>query len=73
MGNHEETPEIEPLTELIPPPVRSWLYGIATAIIPLLSAYGIISEQNAPLWVALAGAILATGTALAYRPTRKGD
>lgn len=73
MGNHEENHETQNLTELIPPPVRSWLYAIATALIPLLSAYGIISEQNAPLWVALAGAILATSTALAYRPTRKGD
>ena len=73
MGNHEETPETETLTELIPPPVRSWLYGIATALIPLLSTYGFISDQTAPLWIALAGAILATGTALAYRPTRKGD
>ena len=73
MGNHEETPETETLTELIPPPVRSWLYGIATAIIPLLSAYGVISDQTAPLWIALAGAIPATSTALAYRPTRKGD
>lgn len=72
MGNHEEN-ETETITELIPPPVRSWLYAIVTALIPLLSAYGIISEQTAPLWIALAGAILATGTALAYRPTRKGD
>ena len=73
MGNHEETPETETLTELIPPPVRSWLYGITTALIPLLRAYGVISDQIAPLWIALAGAILATGTALAYRPTRKGE
>lgn len=73
MGNHEETPETQNLTELIPPPVRSWLYGIATALIPLLSAYGVIRDQTAPLWIALAGAVLATGTALAYRPTRKGD
>lgn len=72
MGNHEEN-ETETIKELIPPPVRSWLYAIVTALIPLLSAYGIISEQTAPLWIALAGAILATGTALAYRPTRKGD
>ena len=73
MGNHEENPETESITELIPPPVRSWLYAIVTALIPLLSAYGVISDQIAPLWIALAGAILATGTALAYRPTRKGE
>lgn len=71
MGNHEETPETETITELIPPPIRSWLYGIATALIPLLSTYGVISDQTAPLWIALAGAVLATGTALAYRPTRQ--
>lgn len=73
MGNHEENPETETITELIPPPIRSWLYAIVTALIPLLSAYGVISDQTAPLWIALTGAILATGTALAYRPTRKGD
>ena len=74
MGNHEETSEAESIAELIPPSVRSWLYGIATALIPLLSAYGVVSDQTAPLWIALAGAILATGTALAYRPTRnKGE
>ena len=68
MGEHEN--DYKPVTDLIPPAIRTWLYGIATAIIPLLSAYGIISEQNAPLWIALAGALLATSTALAYRPTR---
>lgn len=58
------------ITDLIPASVRTWIYGIVTAAIPLLSAYGIISEHTAPLWVALAAAILASGTALAYRPTR---
>lgn len=73
MGTHENE-NASVVKEFIPAAVRSWLYGIATALIPLLSAYGLISEQSAPLWIALAGAILATGTALAYRPTRnKGD
>ncbi|WP_229770138.1 phage holin [Mobiluncus porci] len=58
------------MKQLLAPAVRSWIYGIVTAIIPILSAYGVISEQEAPLWVALAAAFLATGTALAYRPTR---
>ncbi|EFM46477.1 phage holin [Mobiluncus mulieris] len=56
--------------ELIPAPVRTWIYGIITAAIPLLTAYGLISSETAPLWLALAGALLATSTALAYRPTR---
>lgn len=62
MGKHEK--------EIISAPVRSWLYGIVTAAIPLLTAYGLLSADTAPLWIALAGSILATGTALAYRPTR---
>lgn len=74
MGEHEKEIGISGENiPLIPPSVRSWLYGIVTALIPLLSAYGVISDQTAPLWIALTGAILATGTALAYRPTRKGD
>lgn len=36
--------------EIIPAQIRTWLYGMITAAIPLLSAYGIISEQVAPLW-----------------------
>lgn len=58
-------------SELIPAEVRTWLYGIITAAIPLLTAYGLISSETAPLWLALAGALLATTTALAYRPTRE--
>lgn len=56
--------------EIIPAQIRTWLYGMITAAIPLLSAYGIISEQVAPLWVALGAALLGTTTAFAYRPTR---
>ncbi|WP_298634997.1 hypothetical protein [uncultured Mobiluncus sp.] len=56
--------------EIIPARIRTWLYGIITAAIPLLSAYGVISEQMAPLWVALGAALLGSSTAFAYRPTR---
>ncbi len=62
MAKHEK--------EFIPAPVRTWIYGIITAAIPLLTAYGVLSAETAPLWLALAGALLATSTALAYRPTR---
>lgn len=53
------------------PQVRAWLYRIATALIPLLIAYGALSESTAPLWIALAGAILSSGTAAAYTPLEK--
>ena len=60
-------------TDTIPPHVRSWLYGIATCVGPLLIAYGVIDDQTWPIWLALVGAFLGTGTALAYRPTRVDD
>ncbi|MSS45920.1 hypothetical protein FYJ43_07690 [Cutibacterium sp. WCA-380-WT-3A] len=43
---------------------RRWLYGVATAAIPLLIAVGAISDEQAPLWVALIGAVLVPGVAL---------
>lgn len=57
---------------VVPPAVRSWLYGIATAAAPLLGAYGIVADEVLPLWLALAAQLLATSTATAYRPTRIG-
>ena len=38
---------------------RTWLYGVATAIIPILVAYGLITTEHAPLWLALVAAVLA--------------
>lgn len=43
---------------------RRWLHGIALAVLPLLVAYGIISEESATLYVALIGAILVPSIAL---------
>ena len=50
---------------------RAWLYRITTAAIPLLMAYGILDGATAPLWIALAASVLATGTATAHTPTRR--
>ncbi|MEX3610079.1 hypothetical protein VVR12_03385 [Rothia sp. LK2588] len=38
--------------------VRRWGYVVAAAGIPLLVAYGIVTADKAPLWVAFAGAAL---------------
>ena len=45
---------------------RRWLYGVATALVPVATVYGLTTEaQNAAL-LALAGALLGvTGLALA--------
>lgn len=65
MSDHEKK-----TTDIIPATVRSWLYGVALAVIPILAAYGLVSDQMAPLWAAFIAAVLSTGTSFAYRPTR---
>jgi hypothetical protein len=49
----------------IPAQTRRWIYTVALAGIPLLVAFGIIEETQAPLWVAFIGAVVAPGLALA--------
>jgi hypothetical protein len=49
----------------VPAHIRRWVYGVAIAAIPLLVAFGIIEESQAPLWVALVAAVIAPGLALA--------
>lgn len=45
---------------------RKWIYSVCLTIIPLLVFYGAISEQAAPLWIALVGSILAPTMALTH-------
>ena len=37
---------------------RKWVYGIVIAALPVLAAYGILGTDDAPMWVALAAAVL---------------
>lgn len=57
----------QPLSWLTPQ-VRAWMYGIITALVPILTIYGIIDQSTAPLWLSLAASVLATSTALAHTP-----
>lgn len=43
---------------------RRWLYGISLAILPILTAYGILSEELALLYGTLLGSILVPWLAL---------
>lgn len=43
--------------------VRAWIYRVLTAAVPIVTAYGIVNEQQASLWLGLAGAVLGTGLA----------
>lgn len=42
---------------------RGWVYRVMLAALPLLVAYGILDEQTAPLWAALALAFTSSGLA----------
>jgi uncharacterized membrane protein (Fun14 family) len=50
---------------LISPKFRQWLYGVALMGVPILIVYGVVSVNDAALWLALAGAVLGQGTAFA--------
>jgi predicted outer membrane lipoprotein len=49
--------------------VRAWLYGVTLAASPLAVAYGVVTESQAGLWVALGGAVLGVTNALALANT----
>jgi hypothetical protein len=43
---------------------RKHLYMVSLAVIPLLVFYGLVSQDAAPLWIALIGAVVAPTVAL---------
>ena len=55
---------------------RKWLYGVATAAVPLAVLYGAIAPEDAPAWLALAGALLGVAApvmALTHLTPKEGD
>lgn len=54
---------------------RTWLYRVLLAAVPLLVAFGAVSEDTAPLWVALIGAVVGPAVALGHisPPVTRGD
>ena len=57
------------MSAVLTPAVRRWIYGVATAVLPILVAYGILDERRAPLWVALLGSLLVPAMAFAHTGT----
>ena len=57
---------------LLAAPVRRWLYGIAAAAAPLVTVYGLVTEQDAVLLLNLVGSLLFT-VAVGNTPPREGD
>ncbi|MFP5372400.1 MAG: hypothetical protein ACLGI3_16855 [Actinomycetes bacterium] len=61
-GNPPAVAPVGPIRRLqLTEPVRLWLYPVVVALVGLLVAYGQVSADVAPLWEALAAAVLATG------------
>lgn len=55
---------------------RQWIYAVALMVVPLLVAYDALEPDKAPLWLALAAAVLgvaAPATALANLTPDDGD
>lgn len=52
--------------------VRRWLYGIAAAAAPLVTVYGLLTDEQAVLWLNLLGAVLFT-VAVGNTPSRQGE
>lgn len=74
MNNHYTYTDTPRLVEWLTPTVRAWAYSVVIAIIAILGGYGVITDTLAPLWVALAAALLGQGAALAHTPKRvSGD
>ena len=54
------------VTKLMSREGRKYIYIVSLAAIPLLVFYGVISEDAAPLWIAVAGAVIAPVMALSH-------
>lgn len=39
-------------------PVRAYLYGLLAPVVAVLVGYGFLDNESAPLWIALATAVL---------------
>jgi len=52
---------------------RAYIYRILLAVQPLVVAYGLVTDQQAALWVGLGSAVLGLTLASANTTTKKGD
>lgn len=71
MSTHRN-PEPTRIGPIAPPAVRRWLYGIAAAAAPIATAYGLVTDQQAVLWLNLFGAALFI-MAVGNTPTRPAE
>lgn len=51
--------------------VRAYIYAVLVALVPLCIGYGILTAEQAALWLGLAGAVLGLGLATANTSTKQ--
>jgi len=49
---------------------RAYFYRVAVAAIPVLTVYGVATEEVGAVWLGLIGAVLSTGLAVANTSTK---
>ncbi len=54
----------------MPESTRAYIYRVLVVAQPLATAYGIIDDQKAALWLALAAAVLGLGLAVKNTSTK---
>jgi hypothetical protein len=52
---------------------RAYIYRVLTALVPLVTAYGIIDQRTAALWLGVIGALLGIGLASMNTSTKGPD
>ena len=52
---------------------RAWIYRVLTAAVPLVTAYGIIDQRTAALWLGVIGALVGIGLASMNTSTKGPD
>ena len=52
---------------------RAYIYRVLTAAVPLVTAYGIIDQRTAALWLGVIGALLGIGLASMNTSTKGPD
>lgn len=55
----------------MPEHVRAYIYRVLVAAQPVATFYGIVAEQAAALWIALAAAVLGLGLAAVNTSTHR--
>ena len=53
----------------MPENVRAYIYRVTLAVMPILTAIGVVKDSDVPLYVALAAALLNVGMAVANTST----